>query len=58
MDGGGNHQSNVSVVYHIWTCDGRVLSGVNYNEAFYTTDFVDEFIEDWRKRLFPELAIA
>ncbi|KAL3454598.1 hypothetical protein BJX65DRAFT_301234 [Aspergillus insuetus] len=40
---------------HLWTWNGRMHLSCNYNEAFYTAEFVEEFVEEWKDVLVQEL---
>ncbi|KAL2813019.1 hypothetical protein BJX63DRAFT_432306 [Aspergillus granulosus] len=42
---------------YLWTRDGRMQLGCNYNEAFYTPEFVELFLGEWMKVLVEELGI-
>jgi hypothetical protein len=40
---------------HLWTWNGRMHLSCNYNEAFYTSEFVEGFVEEWKDVLIQEL---
>ncbi|KAL3496549.1 hypothetical protein BJX62DRAFT_250358 [Aspergillus germanicus] len=40
---------------HLWTWNGRMHLSCNYNEAFYTAEFVEGFVEEWKDVLIQEL---
>ena len=40
---------------YLWTRDGRIHLGCNYNEAFYETKFAEDFVNEWRDVLVTEL---
>ncbi|KAL4962597.1 uncharacterized protein BDV14DRAFT_202596 [Aspergillus stella-maris] len=42
---------------YLWTRDGTMLLGCNYNEAFYPAEFVDLFVDEWKEALISELEI-
>ncbi|KAL4861653.1 hypothetical protein BDV12DRAFT_207852 [Aspergillus spectabilis] len=42
---------------YLWTRDGRMQLGCNYNEAFYAPEFVETFLEEWKEVLIRELGI-
>ncbi|KAL1984497.1 hypothetical protein VTN96DRAFT_9096 [Rasamsonia emersonii] len=40
---------------YVWTWNGQLHLGVNYNEAFYERSFVKQFVEEWKEVLVREL---
>jgi hypothetical protein len=40
---------------HLRTWNGRMLLSCNYNEAFYTAEFLEGFVEEWKDVLIQEL---
>ncbi|KAL6233059.1 hypothetical protein BDW75DRAFT_246819 [Aspergillus navahoensis] len=42
---------------YLWTRDGRMQLGCNYNEAFYAPEFVESFLGEWKEVLVRGLGI-
>ncbi|MCJ1340181.1 hypothetical protein MMC09_005475 [Bachmanniomyces sp. S44760] len=42
---------------HVWTWQGKLRMSISYNEAFYTADFVDAFLNTVKGLLLAELQI-
>jgi hypothetical protein len=54
----GVQQMNRALQMYLWTRDGSMRLGCNYNEAFYNPDFVELFVEEWKGVLMKELGIS
>lgn len=46
---------NRTLLLYVWTWDERLHLGAKYNEAFYSSEFVREFVDGWRDCLVREL---
>ncbi|KAL2783046.1 hypothetical protein BJX66DRAFT_319243 [Aspergillus keveii] len=54
----GVQMMNRALQMYLWTRDGSMVLGCNYNEAFYPAEFVELFVEEWKGVLIKELGIS
>lgn len=48
---------NRLLLTNVWTWSGELQFSVNWNEAFYQTSFVEDFLEAWKEVLVKELGV-